>query len=395
MFYKQLMQIPELKELKLLGGKNGLYRHIRWLYFADCIECLDDAADLKNWIHGGELVIVTHESITKDEKKLKNLMYAANKKNVAGFIIHVGRVTDAIIQFANEIAMPVFELPLSIKIVDLSQVLCKLLIMEENKLTAKAQLFFNILTDDTVSALKYTNELEKNHINFSSSYRLIIFSPNHKIKSSTYPKEVIKNLQKFIQYSWNEKQEDLLSIPLGNKLIVGIFSNISDIELRKFVTKVYDNFFSLYNREFYISIGREGKGIEHIQNMLQESLNILKICFLKQKQILSYMEIGIYKIFLDVKHKDVLKEYYTDTLGPLLLFDKINKRDLCDTLSTYLNHNCHLVDTANSLFIHRNTLRYRLDRVESILGGSLSDIQFCMKLETAFSAKSYYEICQE
>ena len=38
---KDMMQIPELTEvLKLKAGKNGLEQSVRWIYFADCLQCV-------------------------------------------------------------------------------------------------------------------------------------------------------------------------------------------------------------------------------------------------------------------------------------------------------------------------------------------------------------------
>ena len=38
---KDMMQIPELAEvLRLKAGENGLLHSVRWIYFADCLECI-------------------------------------------------------------------------------------------------------------------------------------------------------------------------------------------------------------------------------------------------------------------------------------------------------------------------------------------------------------------
>lgn len=52
---KDMMQIPELTEvLKLKAGKNGLEQSVRWIYFADCLQCVKSEYKIENYIHGDE-----------------------------------------------------------------------------------------------------------------------------------------------------------------------------------------------------------------------------------------------------------------------------------------------------------------------------------------------------
>ena len=47
---KDMMQIPELTEvLKLKAGKNGLQQSVRWIYFADCLQCVKSEYKIENY----------------------------------------------------------------------------------------------------------------------------------------------------------------------------------------------------------------------------------------------------------------------------------------------------------------------------------------------------------
>ncbi|MDO4193211.1 MAG: helix-turn-helix domain-containing protein [Erysipelotrichaceae bacterium] len=52
----------------------------------------------------------------------------------------------------------------------------------------------------------------------------------------------------------------------------------------------------------------------------------------------------------------------------LLDYDTEHKTDYVVTLETYIEHGCSVTDTANTLFIHRNTMAKRLDRIKEICG---------------------------
>ena len=54
-------------------------------------------------------------------------------------------------------------------------------------------------------------------------------------------------------------------------------------------------------------------------------------------------------------------------------YDKQNATNMVETLDCYFACNCNVSETAKALFIHRNTLIYRIDKIKSILGRDLKD----------------------
>lgn len=54
-------------------------------------------------------------------------------------------------------------------------------------------------------------------------------------------------------------------------------------------------------------------------------------------------------------------------------YDKQNATNMVETLDYYFACNCNVSETAKALFIHRNTLIYRIDKIKSILGRDLKD----------------------
>ena len=63
--------------------------------------------------------------------------------------------------------------------------------------------------------------------------------------------------------------------------------------------------------------------------------------------------------------------------------------ELCETLEAYIEHGCNANATAEALFIHRNTMRYRMDKIKRILEDDLNDISVFLELKLAFAIKRY------
>ena len=55
--------------------------------------------------------------------------------------------------------------------------------------------------------------------------------------------------------------------------------------------------------------------------------------------------------------------------------------ELRKTLKTYLDCHCSIIETANLLFVHRNTIRYRIKRCEEILENNLDDPEYCFQVQ--------------
>jgi sugar diacid utilization regulator len=63
-----------------------------------------------------------------------------------------------------------------------------------------------------------------------------------------------------------------------------------------------------------------------------------------------------------------VRNFYEDTVGPLVTYDEQYNTDLVGTLEAYLRHNCIMNATASAIYAHRHTVAYRLDRVRELSG---------------------------
>ena len=60
--------------LNIKAGAAGLKNTIRWIYFADCLQCVKNEYRVEDYIHGGELVVLTNPDVTEDKNKLMALI---------------------------------------------------------------------------------------------------------------------------------------------------------------------------------------------------------------------------------------------------------------------------------------------------------------------------------
>ena len=104
----------------------------------------------------------------------------------------------------------------------------------------------------------------------------------------------------------------------------------------------------------------------------------------EKKQLLDYEELGVYKIISEVKEQPICDAFVEEVLGKLMLYDKENKVPLLPVLEAYFGNECSIVQTAEALFFHVNTMKYKLSKIKEVLGYDILLNENRMKIMLAF-----------
>jgi DNA-binding PucR family transcriptional regulator len=85
---------------------------------------------------------------------------------------------------------------------------------------------------------------------------------------------------------------------------------------------------------------------------------------------LAFEQTGAYRLLLPAMADDPeeLHRFYEETVQPLVAYDEQYETDLLATVETFLEADGNVAGTAQRLFTHRHTVRYRLERVKELSG---------------------------
>jgi purine catabolism regulator len=83
----------------------------------------------------------------------------------------------------------------------------------------------------------------------------------------------------------------------------------------------------------------------------------------------------------------MLKDFCQQTLGSLLEYDQRQNADLIKTLEAFFNCHGNLSQTAEQLIVHRNTLLYRMNRINEIAGIDLDRPETRLALHLALTIR--------
>jgi hypothetical protein len=137
-----------------------------------------------------------------------------------------------------------------------------------------------------------------------------------------------------------------------------------------------------------IGIGGACDGPAEFPRSYQEAKVCLRLheTVLGADGVVTFEELGVYRILAGVEPTGTVEQFVRQWVGPLLEYDTRKHAQLFKTLSQYLECGRNHLATAHALNVHRNTLKYRLQRIEQITGEDLSDPDTTFNLQLATRA---------
>jgi purine catabolism regulator len=102
---------------------------------------------------------------------------------------------------------------------------------------------------------------------------------------------------------------------------------------------------------------------------------------LREPRPLYFPDLSVYRLLLQLEHHPELNAFKAEILGPLLAYE--GGQELIRTLEAYFESNGNLTQAAELLFVHRNTLIYRMERIAEITGLDLDNTETRLGVQLA------------
>ncbi|MCM3575297.1 PucR family transcriptional regulator [Mesobacillus subterraneus] len=125
-----------------------------------------------------------------------------------------------------------------------------------------------------------------------------------------------------------------------------------------------------YKFQHMLAIGKYVQELKNIGMSYKTAAETLKIQtrWSEQESFYFYDDLHIYRLISQLNEHLELKEIVMEYLEPVIEYDKKYNAKLMDTLKTYLACNGSKQETAKRLYVVRQTLYHRLDKLANLLG---------------------------
>lgn len=116
-----------------------------------------------------------------------------------------------------------------------------------------------------------------------------------------------------------------------------------------------------------IGLGQPARDITAWRTSYRDAVQARDLAIRLQTDTPLYIgDLGVYQLILSLSDREKLASFCDHTLGKLIEYDMRQSADLIKTLEAFFNCHGNLSQTAEALIVHRNTLLYRMNRINEI-----------------------------
>lgn len=393
-----VLNMPELKkDIRLLAGSRGLSNAIRWTHVLESVEAIQ-------FLVGNELAFLTGIMVGNNAEQLVPVIEQLASKHVAGLVVNTGKfitkVPKKAIERANQLDLPLFELPWEIRLVDVTKWICTSIVENGMEESSISYLLEKILLSDENHYEDYLYSAEFYGYDLSGPMGIVnIEFSNLQTYAEKLGRVGFINCQHQIRYLINnileQRSQKALSMWKGNHFVLAVpVDVVHELEQTEAIAFAISKEMELKMEGLlcYIGLGGCYEQIDQLKKSYSEAQLALKLAKDNpDKPYMFYRNAGIYKFLNKVTDRSIMAEFYMETLGVLLQYDDENNTKFTETLRVFLEEGENTASTIQRLFIHRNTLQYRLRRIEEVLQQSLKNAEVKISLQIAFKIQMFFE----
>lgn len=385
----------------LVAGKDGVERIV------DTYDMMEQP-DVKQWVRKHLLLITTGYAIRNDKEALLNLIRTLDEANASALAIKTRFFDDfpkEALELADELNFPLFLLnnntgfievvfPIMVAIVEAKnhmQMDTRYQMTRHNKSELDEKLFTDLLTG------KLTQEEEAEYRTSSLQWptapvRLILIHLN-KEKPSVLLEMDSRRQNQAASRIFAKHHIHGVSICRKDSCICILPADTPEQILEKAAAELVEKTQEIHSCQTFAIIS------DHLKDYLDlaETYNRLKECLLIRQikkarwNVCFLQDIQFDLILLHLAGQEESRNFIQKKLGPLEQYDRTHDSHLLETLETLIQKKGSRKLAAEALFLHRNTMAHRLDKIEEILHISLDDPEQFTQLDFACSVRPYIQ----
>lgn len=348
--------------IEVVAGEKGLHRTVTGLNIVE-------STDLARFCLPNELLICTGIHLQDKAEELRQLIKMSAHHQCAGLIINVGpyipSISKEMANLADELQFPLFQMGWQYRIVDLLKNSFHFFMQHQQETMTQEKLLEALITNKmhqlnpealyTHSQFKETDELG-----------IVVCESNADIFSTIDP---------IVMKYFTQRYDYFITIPYQQKRIFLISRSYIRTPEIPFARTIRSMMKELQEHAGALSVGMGNFYTDPAQlaTSYEEAISVIKLSQShSNRRLYKYKELGAYKILMAVPDKRLLQTFAQDMLGNLLTYDQLHQSDLIQFLRIFIEEDGQTAAISKREFIHRNTVLYKVKKIETILDVDLS-----------------------
>lgn len=268
--------------------------------------------------------------------------------------------------------------------------------IKEVEIRYRSEFFEDLISVDSKRKKKALDRARFFNLQMEDYYVIEVMSFKHKNKEVD---ESIDYFQEFLNPMVSTIEEIMNYLNLrgvvstkanGIQILLSFSDQMQILErTREFNIKIVETILNKFNNlEMKIGVGRIYKDLDNVDKSFQDAIRTVRIGkAVTSNEIVTFDELGIFKILSQDSLTDELEDFYNTTLKNLVDYDAKKSTELVKTLDSYFKNNGNLTRISEQMFAHYNTILYRMGRITEITGMELENPNHRLNLEIAIKIK--------
>lgn len=365
-YVKDLMELDYFQKnrLTLVAGANGLKRIVKRPNIAQLM-------NFNEWMAGGEFLLVNGVGLHLDETdQLLKLIENAQKGKAACIAFEISETYLPTIPteaktLADQLKLPIFTLSWDVPFGEILNTVYDYIIRKQMEESRILELMQNVLFADIN---------EEYILEQAAFYGFHLENPHCVLIgdciSDTQHEDIYPFLQRCLHAEFHSGQKAMIMTHNGH--IVAFLPESEPAQLTKILEHVIAQIQTVFpDVRIIFGIGNYYEQLFDYRNSYYEAVSAFH--FLQSnltQDIIFYDNLGLLRLIDDSNQGEKIKNYVYSYLAPLMSSEHTM---LIETLNQFQMDNFNISKAAEHLFIHRNTLLQRLDKIYSLLGIDISD----------------------
>lgn len=395
-FQLKVANILERKHFEnalVVAGKEGVQRIVKWVHVVE-------VTNIRNLLNGQELILTTGVAWKNDENLFVTIVKQLLEYHAAGLCIEMGtymsEIPAKVIELANQHQFPIIVFQHVVPFVEITQDVHSYIITKQyEKERAKEFEWLHGWLEGEHSDESISQYLLEQGIKAMTSDAVVLITKLFSIKEKlgqdvTYFKLLFRSIFEqngFAVFSV-EKRNEVIFILLNNRMKKNLKERI-----KKSIETIKESEFMRKQTLVKVFIGA-GKFIDTFSDIHKSYHTAKETLRIQQKMTKKefyyfYEDLHLYRLISKMsKHLD-LQELAMEYLQPVIQYDQKYNGKLLETLKVYLECNGSKQETSNKLFIVRQTLYHRLQKLENLLGDDFMKLEKRVAIEFMLLVNDY------
>ncbi|MEI3237086.1 MAG: PucR family transcriptional regulator ligand-binding domain-containing protein [Lachnospira sp.] len=366
--------------LNMIAGAEGLGNFVEWVHIIEDIEVAD-------FLNGNELVMTTGignintpENIMKYAKRLYEKHCSCLIINIGPYIKEVPRV---LIDFCNENNMPLFTVPWEVRLVNLTRWFCEMLVENAEKERSLTSLVKDYLFKLEERPMLYS-DLTRHGFSQHLNYCVITFGLEME-REEKPDAQIMEHLHEMMEWEVNKLPGSSVIFKNDGRYMV-ITAGMMTKDIERFVVQMQKKHMG-DTAKLHIAVSSNKENLTSLPKNFEMANRVYALGIILSEPVLYYDELETYKLLLLVSDKKEMKDYEQKYLGAVLEYDESNNTDYLQFIKLFLENGANVQQLANSMFVHRNTIHYKMNKIKEIAGINLGNLDDLLKLKLSLYIK--------